>query len=405
MWIARLSLRSYRKILLWIFLILISLLIISGCQSSKSQLINKDLTASEWEAQLKLDSVRESIVLENFSYQQIKTQWLDWYDESRKRQVPALLFLPNGDLPNKELSNKEFSNEGEILQVAQTKKIPLVVFSHGLGGARDRYSYLGQYWASKGVASLHLQHVGSDRQVWQGSRITLPLRLRKAAGDEEALARVADVKFALSKLLQSPAGTLIDPQHLIIAGHSYGANTAMLIAGAEVERNKQRIKLQDPRFSAAILISAPPFYSAQKLDDILDKIKIPTLHITTTKDEITVPGFYSAPEDRLELFKATGGDYKLLAVFYGGSHNIFTGRRHRPELATQSQVIKAATQSLSLAFIVRGFSGEEKTLLDWQSEHKTLLADYQEIEHSDNPLSINRGNDLSIEQIDNTITR
>lgn len=397
MWIIKLSLYSYRKIFLWIFLTLIALLIISGCQSNQSQLINKDLTASEWEAQLQLDSVRESIVLENFSYQQIKTEWLDWYDDSRKRQVPALLFLPNEELPNKELPNKELpnkelSNEEGILQAAQAKKIPLVIFSHGLGGARDRYSYLGQYWASKGVASLHLQHVGSDRQVWQGSRITLPLRLRKAAGDEEALARVADVKFALSKLLQSPAATLIDPQHLIIAGHSYGANTAMLIAGAEVERNKQRIKLQDPRFSAAILISAPPFYSTQKLDDILDKIKIPTLHITTTKDEITVPGFYSAPEDRLELFKATGSDYKLLAVFYGGSHNIFTGRRHRPELATQNQVIKAATQSLSLAFIARRFSSEEQRLTDWQAEHKELLADYQEIEHSEkiNPFSINR---------------
>lgn len=403
MWIAKLSPCSYRPLLLWTFLTLVSLLIITGCQSS--QLTNKDLTASEWDAQLQLDSVRESIVLENFSYQQIKTEWLDWYDESRQRQVPALLFLPNKELPDKELPDKELANEQlanqelssekpqkkeQTLPAAPTKKIPLVIFSHGLGGARDRYSYLGQYWASKGVASLHLQHVGSDRQVWQGSRITLPLRLRKAAGDEEALARVADVKFALGKLLQSPAARLIDQQHLIIAGHSYGANTAMLIAGAEVERNKQRIKLQDPRFSAAILISAPPFYSNQTLDDILDNVKIPTLHITTTKDEITVPGFYSAPEDRLALFKATGSDYKLLAVFYGGSHNIFTGRRHRPELATQSQVIKAATQSLSLAFIVRGFSGEEKTLLDWQSEHKTLLADYQEIEHSDNPLSINR---------------
>lgn len=387
MWRIKLSLNSYRKIFLWGFLALISLLLIGGCQSS--QLINKDLTPSEWEAQLQLDSVRESIVLENFSYQQIKTEWLDWYDDTRQRQVPALLFLPNNETPDNELANKELSTKN-LPQTTVAKKIPLVIFSHGLGGARNRYSYLGQYWASKGIASLHLQHVGSDSQVWRGSRITLPLRLRKAAGDEEALARVADVKFALSKLLQSPAAELIDPQHLIIAGHSYGANTAMLIAGAEVERNKQRIRLQDPRFSAAILISAPPFYSSQKLDDILEKVKIPTLHITTTKDEITVPGFYSAPEDRLELFKATGSDYKLLTVFYGGSHNIFTNRRYRPELATQNQVIKAATQSLSLAFIKRSFFGEEKPLLDWQVQHKELLADYQKTESGEkiSPLSI-----------------
>ena len=225
--------------------------------------------------------------------------------------------------------------------------------------------------------------MGSDRQVWQGSRITLPLRLQKAAGDDEALARVADVKFALDQFLKSSTAALIDEQHLIIAGHSYGANTAMLIAGAEVERNHQRIQLHDPRFSAAILISAPPFYSDQALDDILAKVKIPSLHITTTKDEIKVPGFYSAPEDRLTLFNAIASDYKLLAVFYGGSHNIFTGRRQRPELNTQNQVIKAATQSLSLAFIQQGFSGREHAIKEWQSQHQTLLADYKTVGNSE----------------------
>ena len=40
--------------------------------------------------------------------------------------------------------------------------VPLVAFSHGIGGSRRGYSYLGQHWAANGLASLHLQHVGSD---------------------------------------------------------------------------------------------------------------------------------------------------------------------------------------------------------------------------------------------------
>lgn len=168
-------------------------------------------------------------------------------------------------------------------------------------------------------------------------------------------------------------------ENLIIAGHSYGANTAMLLAGAQVERGERKIQLQDKRFSAAILISAPPFYSDESLEDILANLTIPTLHITTTKDEIKVPGFYSAPEDRIALFNATASSYKVLAVFYGGSHNIFTGRRQRPELATQDQVIKAATQTLSLAFIKQGLSGKEQAIKYWRLQHRTLLADYQTI--------------------------
>ena len=38
----------------------------------------------------------------------------------------------------------------------------MIVFSHGLGGTRDGYEYLGRHWASYGYVSVHLQHKGSD---------------------------------------------------------------------------------------------------------------------------------------------------------------------------------------------------------------------------------------------------
>jgi Platelet-activating factor acetylhydrolase, isoform II len=45
----------------------------------------------------------------------------------------------------------------------------LIAFSHGIGGSRRDYSYLGRHWASKGYASLHVQHVGSDNALWSGN--------------------------------------------------------------------------------------------------------------------------------------------------------------------------------------------------------------------------------------------
>jgi hypothetical protein len=54
-------------------------------------------------------------------------------------------------------------------QSAAATALPLVVFSHGIGGSRQGYSYLGRHWASQGYASLHLQHVGSDRNLWFGN--------------------------------------------------------------------------------------------------------------------------------------------------------------------------------------------------------------------------------------------
>ena len=157
------------------------------------------------------------------------SQTFDWNDAARSRSVPAKLYLPTAPY--------------------KPGALPLVVFSHGIGGSRDGYSYLGSYFAANGYASLHVQHVGSDRQLWFGNPLSLVFRLTQAAQEVEALDRVKDVKFALSRLLAEPVGSSINAQRLVAAGHSYGANTTMLLAGALVSNVAYPAK--DPRFSAA----------------------------------------------------------------------------------------------------------------------------------------------------------
>ena len=39
---------------------------------------------------------------------------------------------------------------------------PVVIFSHGLGGSREGYGFLGQRWAEHGYVSIHPDHPGSD---------------------------------------------------------------------------------------------------------------------------------------------------------------------------------------------------------------------------------------------------
>ncbi|MDP5187666.1 MAG: alpha/beta fold hydrolase [Alishewanella sp.] len=328
----------------------LGLLLLTLTACSQKQPINN----VAWQQQLSLPSVQQALsVAENLSrdVEQISFEWLD---SARERSVPALLFKP---------------------AAAQQAKA-LIVFSHGLGGSKERYAYLGQYWASQGFASLHLQHVGSDRKVWRGSRLLLPFRLMDAADDTEALARVEDVKFALDHILASEYAGQFDPQHIVMAGHSYGANTAMLLSGAQVKQNGRLVSLKDERITAAILISAPPFYNNQPLSQVLSDVRIPTLHITTTEDEITVPGFYSAPQDRLELYYAIGSQYKVLAVFSAGSHNIFTNWRRSGDSVPQQQVIKAATQALSSAFIAQITSGDDRELRQWAQQHQPVLANF-----------------------------
>jgi pimeloyl-ACP methyl ester carboxylesterase len=253
-------------------------------------------------------------------------------------------------------------------------QVPLVVFSHGIGGSRRGYSYLGQHWASNGIASLHLQHVGSDRNLWFGNPLGLVGRLQDAAHEREATQRPRDLRFALDQLLASPLGERIDAQRIVAAGHSYGANTTLLAAGACVEREGKAIVLRDERVRAAVLLSAPPFYGEREPSRILGPVHVPTLHVTATGDVIRIPGYYSGAEDRIAVFNAIGSRHKALAVFEGGSHSMFTDRPGTGGAELNPRV-KLATKELSLAFLQASFgTGSPLALARWALRYREIVA-------------------------------
>jgi dienelactone hydrolase len=282
-----------------------------------------------------------------------RTLDFDWRDPSRDRPVPVRLYLPAAATPD--------------------QRVPLVVFSHGIGGSRNGYRYLGSHWASQGWASLHLQHVGSDRQLWFGNLLGIVGRLRDAAQDAEAIARVQDLSFALDQLLGQDLAPLFDTRRVVAAGHSYGANTSLLAAGARVPRDGRVVDLHDGRIRAAIVISAPPFYGETAFGPILSPVRVPTLHITATEDVIRIPGYYSGVEDRLAVYDAVGSPRKALAVFEGGSHSMFTDRGGTGGAVLNPQV-KAATRELSMAFLRSVFDGEHAPLRAWPERHKDILS-------------------------------
>ncbi len=291
-----------------------------------------------------------SLQAQELPYQSIN---LDWTDSVRGRSVPARLYLPKAATPE--------------------QPVPLIIFSHGLGGSRNGYTYLGTHWASQGFASLHLQHVGSDRSLWSsGSPFSLASRLQDAANDSEAIDRVHDLRFALDRVLATELGARLDARRIVAAGHSYGANTSLIAAGATVSRNGSTIALREPRLSAAILISAPPFYGEASMRQILAPVQIPSLHITATEDIIRVPGYYSGAEDRLAVFEAVGGSRKMLAVFTGGSHSMFTDRTSPGGDLLNAQV-KTATRELTSAFLNRVLGGDDSGLRDWPQRYAAIV--------------------------------
>jgi predicted esterase len=286
----------------------------------------------------------------------------EWHDATRNRAVPARLYWP------------------ELPQTTGTAaaKVPLVVFSHGMGGSRMGYSHLGRHWAEQGFASLHVQHIGSDREVWRTGAMrifSLFTTLRAAASEEQAIARAKDVSFGISSLLADEAlASRIDRNAIAVAGHSYGANTALLVSGAQVVRNGEPLTLRDERVKAAIILSAPPFHGEGDMRPILQGISIPTLHVTGTADNIMIPGYSSNADDRVDVYQATGGPRKWLAVFKDATHSIFTDRIDRAGFEL-NQTVKRATRELTATFLRAALKGDEPAAVQrWLEAHAGLMA-------------------------------
>ncbi|WP_396270852.1 alpha/beta hydrolase family protein [Ideonella sp.] len=281
---------------------------------------------------------------------------LSWLDAQRDRPVLVRLTLP--------------------ADANLVTPRPLVVISPGIGSNRYGYSYLAGGLAQRGWACLNLEHVGSNRQVWWGNPWGLVDRLQHAARDEEALARVQDLRFALDQVLASPTWRgRLDASRVVGAGHSYGANTLMLAAGAGVKREGRALSLREPRLKAVVLMSAPPFYGETDLPAVVGGISVPNLHITTTEDEIKIPGYLSPVKDRLDLFERMGGSRKGLLVFKGGSHSIFTDRSAPGGFAHNAQV-KAATTEISHLWLSAALQGQAPgadALKAWRSQHAAAV--------------------------------
>ena len=278
---------------------------------------------------------------------------IDWLDIRRQRAVPARLYLS--------------------VTASALRPVPLTVFSQGIGGSRNGCSDLGRFWSSQGYASLHLQHVGIDRALWSGNPFAGVGRLQAAAQGSEVADRVQDVSFALDWVLLGEFAGRINAGRIVAAGHWFGANTTLMTVGARVARAGKLIDLRDPRLTAAIVISTPPFCGETDFGSILGGIAVSTLPVTATGDTVQVPGYFSPAADRVSVCEATGGPAKLLAVFAGGSRHLFSDRPTSGGAVPNPQ-LEPATQALSLAFLKSVFDGDNKGLRGWTVQFASLLA-------------------------------
>jgi predicted dienelactone hydrolase len=289
----------------------------------------------------------------------VETRLGNWTDKERSdRDVPYKMYIP-----------------------ADAKgALPVVLFSHGLGGTRDGAAYLLEYLAAHGYVVVAVQHHGSDGPALfggSGEPVTQPSqsRIRETTSPAAAVERFKDIPFAidaLEEMNRSDAGLhgRLDMSHVGMSGHSFGAITTLVIAGQSSPR--AGLMFADDRIKAAIAYSPSKPRQGDPADAFAN-ILVPTFHMTGTDDHNPFDAS-EPPSDRQIPYRSITRADRFLLVFNGGDHMVYSGRERRGGARPNDQAFQALVQKASLAYwdmYLRG-NAEARTYLTGEGFRKDL---------------------------------
>jgi dienelactone hydrolase len=219
------------------------------------------------------------------------------HDARRNRDVPIRTYAP--------------ANASE--------RLPVVVFSHGIGENRDSYAWLGRALAQHGFFTVHVTHAGTDRAVLERGYLHL---YRAVKQRENWINRPLDVTFVLDRLASRAD---VDVNRTAAVGHSAGAFTSFALAGMQSAGGES---FRDPRVKVAVPMSMP------RMDGVVsaggyDAIAIPLLNVTGTRDTSLI--YRTFPRHRRIPFEESHAARQYLVTLEGATHNSFVLEDERRE--------------------------------------------------------------------------
>lgn len=252
---------------------------------------------------------------------------------------------------------------------------PLIVFSHGLLGSKDGYQALVRYLVGHGYVVIAATH--ADSAVYRKPKLSelkdmTPLFVHWAR-------RPADVSLMLDNIgaIEAAAGRpgLVDRKKMAMAGHSFGAHTGCLLAGAvPIQFQTAADMFFEPRLSAFLLISPQGTGLALTEEsafgtDSFRSVKQPVMFITGTLDNFKRGQDYKW---RSEPFHLVCPGSKHLMVIDQGHHGFggIAGTRFPgagPDNAEHVALVKAAMLAFFETYM-RDCREAEKFLLDGMAQ-------------------------------------
>lgn len=219
---------------------------------------------------------------------------------------------------------------------------PVLVFSHGAGSSKDGYTQLTEYLANNKYICIQPTHDDSIGKLRQ-KNITANIGTALATTNDQRywINRARDMVAVLDNLDliadKLPSGVTMDRGKIACGGHSFGAFTTLILAGAPVlipegvsTTYRGLTDFGDERFKAFLVLCGQGtgkvglcFPSA----DSYGQIKRPMMVMTGSKDKGQRG---QPPEWRMESFTYSKGDNKYLVFINGANHMSFSGNIFAP---------------------------------------------------------------------------
>lgn len=196
----------------------------------------------------------------------------------------------------------------------------VIVFSHGIFGTPAGIAEMAAEWTAKGYIVLAPTHPDSPESLvgYLASGLTEKARWEFRANDVKIALDIAEAFQNNPGGGVIPEGYSFDTSTPVVAGHSFGANMASIIAGARATFDGVTYDWSDDRFVAAIAISGSGAEAADAPFELnaFDTIDVPFLRITGAYDfspETADPG------DRIDGVFRNIGDSDTYGVFLAGA--------------------------------------------------------------------------------------
>ena len=198
---------------------------------------------------------------------------------------------------------------------------PLAVISHGAGGSENGYGYLAQAMSNLGYTTIVMGHRESGGAALRTDmrRYGLMPGVRALVADANAeQARLLDVGAALKW-----ADSKCHAPFRVLLGHSMGAETVMLEAGAQNMIGVASPPAGRDRFDAYVALS-PEGPGVVFPEDAWSGIKKPMLVLTGTRDQ-SLQGGPKARQEPWHDLPGSATHCQWMGVLDGATHMNFAG--------------------------------------------------------------------------------